>query len=47
MKKNNLKQFAAEMKVSTSKSEAMVLSHERVDWPLQLGQEVLPQVEDF
>ena len=47
-----LEQFSAEceaagMKISTSKSEAMVLSRKRVDSPLQVGGEVLPQVEEF
>ncbi|WP_411913715.1 RNA-directed DNA polymerase [Vibrio sp. Y159] len=38
---------AAAMRVSTSKSEAMVLSRKRVDCPLQVRGEVLPQVEEF
>ncbi|MDF4405451.1 reverse transcriptase domain-containing protein, partial [Vibrio parahaemolyticus] len=47
-----LGQFAAEceaavMRISTSKSEAMVLSRKRVDCPLQVRGEVLPQVEEF
>ena len=35
------------MRISTSKSEAMVLSWKRVDCPLQVGGESLPQVEEF
>ncbi|KAI3361699.1 hypothetical protein L3Q82_002057 [Scortum barcoo] len=47
-----LEQFAAEceaagMRISTSKSEAMVLDRKRVACPLQVGGEVLPQVEEF
>ncbi|MDF4304923.1 reverse transcriptase domain-containing protein, partial [Vibrio parahaemolyticus] len=38
---------AAGMRISTSKSEAMVLSRKRVDCPLQVRGEVLPQVEEF
>ena len=37
----------AGMKISTSKSEAMVLSRKRVDCPLRVGAEVLSQVEEF
>ncbi|CAM4664394.1 unnamed protein product [Leuciscus chuanchicus] len=37
---------AAEMRISTSKSEAM-LSRKRVACPLQVGGEFLPQVEEF
>ncbi|KAI3373544.1 hypothetical protein L3Q82_022135 [Scortum barcoo] len=47
------KRFAAEceavaagMRISTSKSEAMVLDRKRVACPLQVGGEVLPQVEE-
>ena len=48
----SLGQFAAEceaagMKISTSKSEAMVLSRKRVDCPLQVGGESFLQVEEF
>ena len=48
----SLGRFAAEceaagMKISTSKSEAMVLSRKRVDCPLQVGGESLLQVEEF
>ena len=48
----SLGQFAAEcqtveMKISTSKFEAMVLSRKRVDCPLQVGGELLPQIEEF
>ena len=44
--------FAAEcetegIRISTSKSEAMVLSWKRVDCPLQVGGESLLQVEEF
>ncbi|KAI3370818.1 hypothetical protein L3Q82_007344 [Scortum barcoo] len=35
------------MRISTSKSEAMVLDRKRVACPLQVGGEVLPQVEEF
>uniref|UniRef100_A0A6Q2ZFL9 ribonuclease H n=1 Tax=Esox lucius TaxID=8010 RepID=A0A6Q2ZFL9_ESOLU len=47
-----LGRFAAEckavgMKISTSKSEAMVLSRKRVACPLQVGGECLPQVDEF
>ena len=38
---------AAGMRISTCKSEAMVLSWKRVDCPLSVGGELLPQVEDF
>ncbi|KAK3544651.1 hypothetical protein QTP86_022466 [Hemibagrus guttatus] len=38
---------AAGMRVSTSKSEAMVLDRKKVACTLQVGGEVLPQVEDF
>ncbi|KAK3544065.1 hypothetical protein QTP86_000871 [Hemibagrus guttatus] len=38
---------AAEMRVSTSKSEAMVLDRKKVACTLQVGEEVLPQVEEF
>ena len=38
---------AAGMTISTSKSEAMVLDRKRVECPLQVGEEVLPQVEEF
>ncbi|KAI3377927.1 hypothetical protein L3Q82_009055 [Scortum barcoo] len=47
-----LERFAAEceaagMRISTSKSEAMVLDRKRVACPLQVSGEVLPQVEEF
>ena len=35
------------MRFSTSTSDAMFLSWERVDGPLQVGGEVLPQKEEF
>ncbi|KAI3366586.1 hypothetical protein L3Q82_009202 [Scortum barcoo] len=35
------------MRISTSKSEAMVLDRKRVACPLRVGGEVLPQVEEF
>ena len=35
------------MRISTSKSEARVLSWKRVDCLLQVGGESLPQVEEF
>ena len=36
---------AARMKISTSKSEAMVLSQKKVKWLLQVRDEILLQVE--
>ncbi|CAM4630673.1 unnamed protein product [Leuciscus chuanchicus] len=49
---HSLGRFAAEyeaagMRISTSKSEAMVLSRKRVVCPLQVGGEFLSQVEEF
>ncbi|KAI3353709.1 hypothetical protein L3Q82_004937 [Scortum barcoo] len=38
---------AAGLRISTSTSEAMVLDRKRVACPLQVGGEVLPQVEEF
>ncbi|KAK3548162.1 hypothetical protein QTP70_004839 [Hemibagrus guttatus] len=38
---------AAGMRVSTSKSEAMVLNRKKVACTLQVGGELLPQVEEF
>ncbi|KAI3360639.1 hypothetical protein L3Q82_002504 [Scortum barcoo] len=38
---------AAGMRISTSKSEAMVLDRKRVVCPLRVSGEVLPQVEEF
>lgn len=35
------------MRISTSKSKAMVLSRKRVVCPFQVGGELLPQVEEF
>ena len=35
------------MRISTSKSETLVLSWKRVEYPLQVGREVLRQVEEF
>ncbi|TWW73424.1 hypothetical protein D4764_15G0008180 [Takifugu flavidus] len=35
------------MRISTSKSEAMVLARKKVECLLQVGEEVLPQVEEF
>ncbi|KAI3371667.1 hypothetical protein L3Q82_024232, partial [Scortum barcoo] len=48
----SLGRFAAEyeaagMRISTSKSEAMVLSRKGVYCPLRVGEEFLPQVEEF
>nr|XP_049580440.1 charged multivesicular body protein 1a isoform X2 [Syngnathus scovelli] len=48
----SLERFAAEceavgMRVSTSKSESMVLDRKRVECPLRIGDEILPQVEEF
>ncbi|KAI3366640.1 hypothetical protein L3Q82_009329 [Scortum barcoo] len=37
----------AGMRISTSKSEAMVLDRKRVACPLRVGGEILPQVEEF
>ncbi|KAK0134955.1 Transposon TX1 uncharacterized protein [Merluccius polli] len=47
-----LDRFAAEckaagMRISTSKSESMVLNRKRVEYTLQVGDEILPQVEEF
>ncbi len=38
---------AAGMRISASKSKAMVLSRKKVACPLQVGGEVLPQVDEF
>lgn len=38
---------AARMRISTSKSEAMVLGRKPIDCPLQVGNEVLPPVKEF
>ncbi|TWW53707.1 hypothetical protein D4764_0113540, partial [Takifugu flavidus] len=38
---------AAGMRISTSKSEAMVLSRKKVECLLQVKEEILPQVEEF
>ena len=38
---------AAGMRISASKSVAMVLSRNRVDYPPRVGGESLPQVEEF
>ena len=35
------------MRISTSKSETMVLSRTRVECSLRVGNEILPQVEEF
>ncbi|KAI3372096.1 hypothetical protein L3Q82_006949 [Scortum barcoo] len=43
----SVKGEAAGMRISTSKSEAMVLDRKRVACPLRVGGEVLPQVEEF
>ena len=48
----SLEQFAAEceaarMRIGTSKSETMVLSRKRVECSLRVGNEILPQVEEF
>ena len=42
-----LGQFAARMRINTSKSEAMVLGQKKVDCPLQLVDDLLPHVKDF
>ena len=38
---------AVGMRISTSKSETMVLSRKTVECPFWLGNEILPQVEEF
>ncbi|TWW74388.1 hypothetical protein D4764_14G0003910 [Takifugu flavidus] len=38
---------AAGMRISTSKSESMVLTRKKVECLLRAGEEVLPQVEEF
>ncbi|XP_057686933.1 MLX-interacting protein isoform X2 [Corythoichthys intestinalis] len=48
----SVERFAAEceavgMNISTSKSETMILSRKRVECPLRVGDEILPQVEEF
>ncbi|KAK0135736.1 Craniofacial development protein 2 [Merluccius polli] len=48
----SLGRFAAEceaagMRISTSKSESMVLNRKRVECTLRVGDEILPQVEEF
>ena len=48
----SLDRFAAEceaagMRISTSKSESMVLNRKRVECTLRVGGEILPQVEEF
>ena len=48
----SLERFAAEceatgMRISTSTSETMVLSWKRVECSLRVGNEILPQVEEF
>ena len=48
----SLERFAAEceavgMRISTSKSETMVLSRKRVECSLRVGNEILPDVEEF
>ena len=35
------------MRISTSKSAAMFLSWKRMDCPLQVGEELLPQVKEL
>ncbi|KAK0135463.1 LINE-1 retrotransposable element ORF2 protein [Merluccius polli] len=48
----SLDRFAAEckaagMRISTSKSESMVLNRKRVECTLRVGDDILPQVEEF
>ncbi|KAK0134946.1 LINE-1 reverse transcriptase [Merluccius polli] len=48
----SLDRFAAEceaagMRISTSKSESLVLNRKRVECTLRVGDEILPQVEEF
>ncbi|TWW56347.1 hypothetical protein D4764_08G0003340 [Takifugu flavidus] len=38
---------AAGMRISTSKSEAMVLNQKKVEWLLRVKEGILPQVEEF
>ncbi|KAK0138170.1 putative uncharacterized transposon-derived protein F52C9.6 [Merluccius polli] len=38
---------AAGMRISTSKSESMVVNRKRVECTLRVGDEILPQVEEF
>ena len=38
---------AAGMRISTSKSKSMVLNRKRVECTLRVGDEILPQVEEF
>ena len=38
---------AAGMRSSPTKTEAMVLGRKRLDCPLQVGRELLPEVEEF
>ena len=38
---------AAGMRISTSKSEALVVSQKKLECPLQVKSEMLPQVEEF
>ena len=35
------------MRISTSKSESMVLNRKKVECTLRVGDEILPQVEEF
>ncbi|TWW77345.1 hypothetical protein D4764_12G0007350 [Takifugu flavidus] len=42
-----LGRFATGMRISTSKSESMVLARKKVECLLRVGEEVLPQVEEF
>ena len=37
----------ARMRISTSQSESMVLNRKRVECTLRVGDEILPQVEEF
>jgi len=38
---------AAGMRIITSKSESMVLSRKMVECPLRVGNDIIPQVEEF
>lgn len=38
---------AAGTRISTTKTETMVLTWKRVDFPVQVGEELLPQVDEF
>ncbi|XP_054655737.1 galactose-specific lectin nattectin-like [Dunckerocampus dactyliophorus] len=43
----SLDQFAAGLKINTSKAESMVVTQKMVVYHLRVGDEILPQVEEF